>query len=299
MITISVERGLVRLKSWEDMLETPGFNRDIDPKHVQLKEIIGVYAFDTKQPCGLKSCRQPHGNGYLVTTTDGQVTNIGNVCGRKNFSIAFIQLQKVFDKDFRAKERRERLESLKSRMPSIIGRIEELKSEATPLYTAIRHLSGDSGSFPRAIVEAVRNMRRAGDGAVIVSRKSTQAERERAIATGNARQGTPYYVSETIGRLSNIGAVSGASTLRSALSEIEPALRRLEVADIDSISDKDARNIDRVTTGLDSQLDRLRQLVDSAKAFVTRSNLSQMEAILENQTDKKLFSAFLNSLPTT
>jgi hypothetical protein len=227
------------------------------------------------------------------------VTNIGNVCGRKNFSVAFIQLQKVFDKDFRAKERRERLEKLKSRTPNIIGLIEELKSEAAPLYTAIRHLSGDSGSLPRVIVEAVRNMRRAGDGAVIVSRKATQAERERAIATGNARQGAPYYVSETIGRLGNIGAVSGASALRSALSEIEPAIRRLDAADIDSISDKDARKIDRVTTGLDSQLDRLRQLVDSAKAFVTRSNLSQLEAILQSQTDKKLFAVFLSSLPNS
>lgn len=47
MITISVERGLVRLSSWEELYETAGFVRALDPKAAQLKEIIGVYSFGT------------------------------------------------------------------------------------------------------------------------------------------------------------------------------------------------------------------------------------------------------------
>jgi hypothetical protein len=63
MITISVERGLVRLSSWDEVYETPGFVKALDPKSAKLKEIIGVYSFGSRQPCGLKSCKQPHGNG--------------------------------------------------------------------------------------------------------------------------------------------------------------------------------------------------------------------------------------------
>lgn len=96
MITISVERGLVRLSSWDEVYETPGFIRALDSKSTALKEIIGVYSFSGRQPCGLKSCKQPHSNGYLVTTTDGQVTNLGSVCGKTAFSVAFTSLQKVF-----------------------------------------------------------------------------------------------------------------------------------------------------------------------------------------------------------
>lgn len=299
MITISVERGLVRLKSWDDMLETPGFRRDIDPKAVQLKEIIGVYAFDSKQPCGLKSCRQPHGNGYLVTTTDGQVTNLGSVCGKNNFSVAFTNLRKIFDRDFRAKERRERLESLKSRLPGIISKIEELKAEASRFYTAIRHLAGDSGSLPRVVIDSVRSMRRRGDGAISLVRKATKQELDLALASGNARPGTPYYVTETVGRLSSISAITATTMLRATLQELEPALRKLESHSVETLNDKDARHIDKVIGGLDSRLELLQQTVDSLKLFVTKKNLSQLSVLLESSGDKRLFAMFLDSLPST
>ncbi|MBN8213516.1 MAG: hypothetical protein J0M09_11410 [Xanthomonadales bacterium] len=280
------------------MLETPGFKRDIDPKNVQLKEIIGVYAFDSKQPCGLKSCRQPHGNGYLVTTTDGQVTNLGSVCGKNNFSVTFINLRKVFDREFRAKERRERLENIKSRLPSVISRIESIKAEASQFYSAIRHLAGDSGSMPQIVVESVRNMRRTGDGAILQTRRATKKEQDLALATGNARQGTPYHVTEIVGRLSGIGAIATTTTLRNTLQDLEPAIRKLESVSVETMNEKDARHIDKVTGGLDSRLDQLQQAVDSLRSFATKQNLSQLAVLIELQSDKRLFAIFLDSLPS-
>ncbi|WP_374607277.1 hypothetical protein [Thermomonas sp.] len=298
MITITVERGLVRLKSWEDLYETPGFTRDLDPKTVHLKEIIGVYAFDSRQPCGLKSCRQPHSNGYLVTTTAGQVTNLGSVCGKNNFSVTFTNLQKAFDRDFRAKERRERLEVLKSRLPDVITRIDTIKARAGQFYTPIRHLGGDSGSMPRVVVDAIRGMRRSGDGAISRTRKATKQEQELALETGNARPGTPYYLTETAGRLSGVGAISASSALRTTFQELEPALRKLQSQDVESLSDKDARHLDKVTGGLDSRIEQLQQTVDLLGTFASRENLSQLESLIESASDRKLFSIFLESLPS-
>ena len=71
MITLSRERGFVRIASWNDIESVPGFTADIDPKTVKLKEIIGSYTFDALIPCGLSTCHQPHGNGFLVATADG------------------------------------------------------------------------------------------------------------------------------------------------------------------------------------------------------------------------------------
>ena len=299
MITISVERGLVRLKSWEDMHETPGFTRDIDPKAVQLKEIIGVYAFDSKQPCGLKSCRQPHSNGYLVTTTNGLVTNLGSVCGKNNFSVAFTNLRKAFDRDFRAKERRERLSELRSRLPAVLEAIETIKANASQFYTAIRHLGGDSGSMPQVVVDSVRNMRRSGNGAISLTRKATKQEQELALATGNARPGTPYYVTEPVGRLVGIGAIAATATLRTTLQELEPALRKLNSQDPDTISDKEARYLDKITGGLDARIEQLQQTLDLLRTFATKQNLSQLTVLLESAGDKRLFALFLESLPST
>src|SRR3546814_995823 len=86
MITINGEKGFVRIESWDDIESRPGFAKDIDPRSVKLKAIIGSYTFSDYIPCGLSTCHQPHGNGFLVVTVDGRETNIGRICGKRHFS---------------------------------------------------------------------------------------------------------------------------------------------------------------------------------------------------------------------
>ncbi len=295
MITISVERGLVRLTSWEELYETPGFVRALDPKAVQIKEIIGVYSFGTREPCGLKNCRQPHGNGYVVTTTDGNVTNLGNVCGNRAFSVAFTNLRKIFDKDLQAKERRERLEVLQSRLPTIVARFQDLRDEAKPLYKAAMNLRGTG--VPQSIADAIKRMVRSGDGAITKNRKGTKQEQEIALESGAARPGMPYYVTETIGRLSNLGALQASETIRTTIMELEPALNRLQECDVSKLADKEARHLDKATGGLDSKLDQIEQVVTSLRAFVSPQNISQLASILDSLADRKHFGMFLSTLP--
>lgn len=297
MITISVERGLVRLGSWDEVYETPGFVMALDPKSATLKEIIGVYSFSSRQPCGLRSCKQPHGNGYLVTTTGGQVTNLGSVCGKGAFSVAFTSLQRIFDRDLRAKERRERLETLQNRLPGLLGRFTGLRDDARPAYRAVTGLRGTG--VPQAIADTIKRMVRSGDGAITTNRKSTKREREIAIESGIARADMPYYVTETIGRLTNIAALQSYETIREDLLELEPALSRLGEIDVGQLPEKEARHLDKVTGGLDARLDQMEQIVGSLRAFATRQNLDQLAAILESTVDRKLFALFLASLPNT
>jgi hypothetical protein len=297
MITISVERGLVRLSSWDEVYETPGFVKALDPKSTNLKEIIGVYSFSDRQPCGLKSCKQPHGNGYLVTTTDGQVTNLGSVCGKSAFSVVFTSLEKIFNRDLRAKERRERLEALQSRLPAVLARFSNLRDSARPAYKAVTSLR--STGVPQPIADTVKRMMRSGDGAITKNRKGTKREREIALESGVARPGMPYYVTETVGRLTNIAALQSYDTIRKDLLELEPALIRLAECDVSNLAEKEARHLDKVTGGLDARLDQMEQVVASLRAFATRQNLDQLAAILESPADKKLFGVFVASLPST
>jgi len=289
---------LIRLKSWEDLYESPGFTRDVDPKAVTLKEIIGVYGFESRQPCGLRTCRQPHGNGYLVATTEGILTNLGSVCGKNNFSVAFTSLKKSFDKELAAKERRERLKSLKSRLPGLLSRIERIKTEVAPHYSSIRLIAGDvsSDEVPSSVVDAVRTMRRTNDGVIRSTRRATKQEQQIAEETGATRPGVPYYVSEIVGRLANISAIADSKTLREVLRELEPALDQLHSAEVDALSEKDAKRIGRLTAGVDSRLDHLTRIADSVRAFATRGNLSQLAILAAPGSEKQSFSKFLTSL---
>ena len=64
----------------------------------ELLDILGEYSFpDTKMiPCGIQGCRTPHMKGFLVITTDGLETNIGNVCGKKHLGVNFQEKRTAF-----------------------------------------------------------------------------------------------------------------------------------------------------------------------------------------------------------
>jgi hypothetical protein len=112
-------------------------------------------------------------------------------------------------------------------------------------------------------------MVRTGDGAITTSRKSTRIERDIAIEAGIARTDVPYYVTETVGRLTNIAALQSYETTRKDLLELELALSRLREVDVGKLMEKEARHLDKVTGGLDSRLDQMEQVVGSLRAFAT------------------------------
>ena len=45
MITINTAKGPVKVETWDDVLERPGFIVDLDPNEHQLDAVIGRYIF--------------------------------------------------------------------------------------------------------------------------------------------------------------------------------------------------------------------------------------------------------------
>src|SRR5690606_39110166 len=111
MITLNTERGLVKVETWQEIEELPGFKKDIDPKEYELKEIIGRYIFKDYIKCGLSSCHKTHGKGYIVTTKTGPITNIGRDCGKTHFGVEFEELSKVLETEIRIKTYRDTIGS--------------------------------------------------------------------------------------------------------------------------------------------------------------------------------------------
>lgn len=129
MITLNTaDRGFVSVKSWEDIVALPGFADKLSPKDKTLKEVIGQYTFPDNIACGLSTCRTPHKSGYIVTTESGEVTNIGNQCGKNYFGLDFDQSARAYDRAIKNHQNREIISHFKSSLESQITHVLALKS---------------------------------------------------------------------------------------------------------------------------------------------------------------------------
>jgi len=306
MITLNTEKELVRIASWDDILSRPGFTPDVDPKTVKLKSIIGSYSLPAEIPCGLSTCHQPHLNGYLVAAQDGLETNIGQYCGKKHFSVEFTQLRNAFMRDFNAKLRREHLWSLKHRLPSIKQELAQLKNDplgATWIHNKISQLLGNSGTLPSTITNAVREASRAGNGALIVQRRLTQEERQRASAASDIaglerRPRQETFTQEIVGQLEGYAALTRENSLRTILHDkLVPFIDSLEASDIDSLGPKQLNSLYRAGSDFDALMDRLRSAISQGLRLLTRRNIEQLRQFAVSPSERRAFESFSSTMP--
>lgn len=308
MITLNNDKGLVRIESWEDVETRPGFTKDIDPKAIKLKAIIGSYAFADHIPCGLSSCHQPHGHGYLVVTHDGRETNIGKDCGRKFFSVDFVTMQKMFDRELKASLNREHLWSIKNRLPSIRIEIAKLKQGqfgASWMHSQIVQLLGQSGSLPRSITNAVNEAVRS-NGALKIQRALTKEERKiRGVAadvTGleHRRTRTEQFTIEQIGQIDGYTSLMNENSLRGILvDKLEPFITALDAVDLDSLSRKELNALYRAGSDFDILLQRLKNAIADGTRLLQKDNIAQLLAFATNNGDRRAVQTFIGGLPAT
>lgn len=96
MITLNRERGFETVGCWDEILELPGFCENLDPGEHELDQVIGNYLFKDRIPCGLSTCHEPHGKGYIASTKSGLIPNVGSICGKNHFGVEFDQLSRTY-----------------------------------------------------------------------------------------------------------------------------------------------------------------------------------------------------------
>lgn len=177
MITLNRERGFEKVESWDDVTSLPGFTAQLDPAENELTEIIGRYIFADPIPCGLTNCHQPHKKGYVVATSGGDVTNIGNVCGNNHFGVDFDQLSKAFDRALADHNNRENVGSFLFRYDRHKATIETYKQgDATRLHKTANKLAHRGRGCPDEIVGTIQDMVRRRDNTIQVSRQASKED---------------------------------------------------------------------------------------------------------------------------
>lgn len=302
MITLNTEKGLVRIESWEDVVGRPGFVIDLDPSTIELKAIIGSYMFKDHVKCGLSSCHQPHGRGYLVTTKDGRETNIGKDCGKKHFSVDFEQLRNAYDRDFRNKERREQLETLLGRTPAYLEMISDLRSgpmDADSLYKDIQALTTRGRGVPDVIVERLLQMARARNGRISIQREATTQEIENLEAIHGKKIERPHYFDVEVGHLSGIAALYPEHNLKNILIfDVLENLNRLQSLEVSVLSDSELLKFSKWATDLDAKLNTVRRAIREAESLLSQANISKLDILIQGKDEKRLFSKFISKLAT-
>jgi hypothetical protein len=301
MIVLNGDKELVRVETWEDITERPGFTDNLDPDAHELSAIIGQYAFADKIHCGLSNCHTPHFRGYLVATKSGQETNIGKDCGKNYFGIDFVEMAEKFDRDMRDKEARERLWNLFFRLDEVkatITSIREGERGADWMQRTSRQLVELGRQVPAAIVRRVSTMLKTGAATLTKEREATAEEREMEEArTGRAIR-PPLIVTERIADIAGLQALSEANDLRKILIlDLGESIKAFEPLNIDTMTSRDLAKWSKWAGTVEQSIEAARQSMEAGFILLTKANLEPFMQILEKEEERKSFLKYLNSLP--
>lgn len=83
------------VKSFADLKLIPKYKYDVNPAFTPLKEILDHYYLTPEVQCGLKGCHQWHNDGLIVELENGDITNVGHICGAA-FGDKFLKAHKEY-----------------------------------------------------------------------------------------------------------------------------------------------------------------------------------------------------------
>lgn len=300
MITLNTDHELKTIETWQEIIEMPGFTTQVDPKTITLKEIIGSYKFSDRVRCGLATCRQPHGSGFLVTTNNGLITNIGQVCGKQNFLVTFETMRKRYEHDTENKRRREAILDGQFKISGWRQQISDLRSGEVGVdwaHKATRPLILPSKAISQKVRQVLLECVRNRDGSLFTDRKATKAERDIAEAVGDKPTG-PMFIREKIGEIKGIRALFPEHDLRRLLvDELEPLINELETSNPDTMPYRALGTLSKRIANIDSAIDSAREAFRLHQTLLTSPNLEQLLQLIDVQEERAAFSAYIKTLP--
>ena len=304
MITINDDHGLIRIETWEEALELPGFQKDIDPKSVKLVSIHGYYVFHEKVRCGPSTCHTGHNYGYVVKVAGGRLTNIGKDCGTTHFGVDFKNMRRNFDREIAEKENREVLESFRARIPDYLEYIELMRNDdrgADWIYKSIHCLTTPKHGVPPGVIDKLRGMKQSRQPEILAPRYATKEEIKQIEASEKRKIEGQHYINESHGRLNGFSVLYPENDLRELLVvDLEQGLRKILDLDVDSLSSSELKSHVNWSTTVDAKLKRADDAIRAGSRFLQRDNLIKLDLGAPLSSDDfQEFETFLDSLTTS
>ncbi|RUR52730.1 hypothetical protein [Vreelandella populi] len=152
----------IRIDSPNDLYSRSKFQEDVDfsfQSGRKLKLILQAYQFpeDKQIPCGISSCRTQHGRGFLVLTSDGLETNIGNRCGKKHLGADFDYERNRFKAEQRRIKNRLAISEFRENITQSRALLDSVIERAKPIQKRKKQLMRE---YPAAWSEAKKLSKR-------------------------------------------------------------------------------------------------------------------------------------------
>ncbi|MES9853630.1 MAG: hypothetical protein ABW170_17575 [Candidatus Thiodiazotropha sp. L084R] len=298
MITLNGERGFEKVETWEEITEIPGFEDNLDPKEHQLKEIIGRYIFKDFMPCGLSTCRQPHGKGYIVTTKTGQVTNIGNGCGKTHFGVDFQEQSKIFNRALTEHNNREALATFLFGLESNLEELEMLKAGeagANSIYMKSKSLIQVGKGVPASVTKQINELVRRRSGDITIPRQASEEEINDLETIQNRKLERPYYIDESVGNLRGLETLYTENDIRKILiKDLQENLKVLSDLDISTATFSELQFWVKWCSQYEQKIESVKKSMKNGILLLNKDNLFQLLATIENTDDVKEFKKWVN-----
>ncbi|MGH1374682.1 MAG: hypothetical protein ACRBBW_21785 [Cellvibrionaceae bacterium] len=297
MITLSTERGLIKVETWQEIEELPGFTKDIDPKQYELKEIIGRYLFKDYIKCGLSSCHTPHGKGYIVTTKTGPITNIGRDCGKNHFGVEFEELSKVLETEIRLKTYRDTIGSFLIFIDQHKSAVNKLRSGpfgADTVYRKVNLLLKRTSGCPEEAVKILSKLVRSRNSDITKDRVASEKEVEELEAIQGKSLPRPYYIEEKVDSLNGLPFLYKENDLRERLViDLEKGFKAIEELNLDDASDSDLKHWSGWSSEVERKIKESEEILKYGVALLEKANLRKLEKILSDDNSKSEYREFV------
>ena len=287
MITLVKDKTYVRVSSWEEIFEMPGYTNILNPKQEKLKQIIGKYEFTTMEECGLSNCKTPHSKGYIVSTETGKLTNLGHHCGKRHFGVEFKSLSKQFNRDFRDYQARQRIEKCLREHGTYISRLNSIENDygkVEDIYALQQFFTKPSKGCPDLILSELSKMVKKRDATIYSTQKLTDKEYETLKSSGQKK--ISRFKEVPVAMLNGFSFLFKENDLRKFATDFKNPLDNLGTIDVNSLTSSELDTWSKKIGDFDSTLNHTIEILQNGKKFCEPQNIRKFKHFMPNENKK-------------
>jgi len=274
MIYLSEDgKSLVKIQSWQEIEERPGYQAKVNQDDIEIKKIIGRYQLPSKQPCGISSCSTPHNRGYLVVCSGGIETNIGHRCGKRIFGVEFKELERIFTKDTNSQRYRENIARKKNQLADIESRIGWLtygERQGDYCYKELKWHA--TKGFESQTLQALHKRAEKNDD--IIRRHIVMSSEEREYAR---ETGAIDIEEEVVAKIYGLSAIKNYKKLNGLLTTtLGEELNSFKALDEAKLEYDELKRWNNWVNRLEKNVKKVEEIIDDCHRFLTQENTNKI-----------------------